>query len=560
MLKVRVKQVEFSDGTSLLVPETGVVLFVGPNNAGKSQALRDVVGHARGRGYSGKVVTTIDFIKDGSKEDALTWTSANLTEVVKDGVTRIHVPGWGEVQPSDFAQLWSNTSPDRLTDTFFLHADGTTRLTAGNAQASIDFRTQFPTNPIQRAARDSRLEKEFCDISESAFGLSLTVDRFAGSVIPLRMGPRPTFDHTDGVPSSDYLEALGSLPTLEEQGDGARSFLGLMTQLIAGRHQVLLIDEPEAFLHPPQARLLGRLLAERAAGQQVFIATHSSDIVQGALEGGNTVTIVRLKREGTVNHAAVLDHAALQQLWSDPLLRYSDVLTGLFHDAVVLCESDSDCRFYSAVRDRLFPEGVNGRRRELLFTHCGGKGRLSVVVQALVAVEVPVLVVADFDILRDANDVRRVFESLGGNWDELSSYHVVLAAALASDVKPLRKTPTRDALNQALDVAGEILTPKEVDGLRAILKAETGWDKAKRAGLSIIPQGTAAGAAQSLVAKGKTVGLFIVPVGELERFVPTVGGHGPAWVNEVLTRRLHESPSPDAASFITDIESFARQV
>ena len=118
----------------------------------------------------------------------------------------------------------------------------------------------------------------------------------------------------------------------------------------------------------------------------------------------------------------------------------------------------------------------------------------------------------------------------------------------------------RDALTQALDAAEEILTPKDVEGLRAILKAETGWDKAKRAGLSIIPQGTAAGAAQSLVVKGKSAGLFIVPVGELERFVPAVGGHGPAWVNEVLARRLHESPSPEAASFITDIDSFASQV
>lgn len=245
MLKVRVKQVEFSDGTSLPVPDTGVVLFVGPNNAGKSRALRDIVGHARGGGFSGKVVTTTEFIKQGSSEDALSWASANLTEVVKDGVTRVHVSGLGEVQSSDFAQRWSNTDLGYLTDTFFLHADGTTRLTAGNAVGNIDFRAQFPTNPIQRAARDPRLEREFCDISESAFGLSLTVDRFAGSVIPLRMGPRPTFDHTDGVPSSDYLEALGSLPTLEEQGDGARSFLGLMTQLIAGRHQVLLIDEEE---------------------------------------------------------------------------------------------------------------------------------------------------------------------------------------------------------------------------------------------------------------------------------------------------------------------------
>ena len=48
---------------------------------------------------------------------------------------------------------------------------------------------------------------------------------------------------------------------------------------------VLLIDEPEAFLHPPQARRLAAALARTAKslGRQVILATHSTDIIQGAL-------------------------------------------------------------------------------------------------------------------------------------------------------------------------------------------------------------------------------------------------------------------------------------
>lgn len=561
MLKFRFKTLTVSDGTSIPVPDSGVTIFVGPNNAGKSQSLKDLIGHMRsGPGYIGKTITGMESSKEGEYEDALAWARENLSRVVRDGIPRTSVHGWGEVQDSDFASQWGGHSHlNVLTDTFILHADGTTRLTAGNAQQNLDFRTQFPTHPIQRASRDPRLEKDFSAVGKAAFGLEVTVDRYAGSVVPLRLGPRPPFEHDEGVPTLAYLDALASLPQLEEQGDGVKSFLGLMTQLIAGTHQVILVDEPEAFLHPPQARLLGRLLAQRAADQQVFIATHSADILQGALEAGSPVTIIRLTRDGGVNRAAVLSHKALEELWADPLLRYSDVLDGLFHDAVILCESDSDCRYYAAVRDHLFPEGEGlTRRTELLFTHCGGKGRLPVVIRALRAVRVPVIVIPDFDILRDEGDVKRTVEALEEDWSSLAKERGILAGALASETKPLRKTATKDALLEALDRAEEVLTTSDVDALRAILKVETGWDKVKRAGISGVPQGGPFSATEKLLTALQSYGVLVVPVGELERFVPSVGGHGPGWVNEVLAQRLHASPSVEAKSFVTLIEETAK--
>ena len=43
-----IKSITFSDGTNLPVPSSGVVVFVGPNNVGKSQALRDIYLHLTG--------------------------------------------------------------------------------------------------------------------------------------------------------------------------------------------------------------------------------------------------------------------------------------------------------------------------------------------------------------------------------------------------------------------------------------------------------------------------------------------------------------------------------
>ena len=561
MINFRFSSITTSDGTITAIPPSGVVVFVGPNNAGKSQALKDLVGHLRnGDQYLGKTVTGIEASKFGSVDDALAWASTSLPKSNRDGVNKLTVPGWGEVGPSDFGNQWARGGPNLgiLTDSLVLYADGTTRLTAANAQENLDFRVASPSHPIQRAYLDPTLEAEFRSVARSAFGLDVAVDRYGGSLISLRVGTRPEFTHNEGIPSEAYLQGLADMPQLEAQGDGVRSFIGLMTQLIAGSHKVIMVDEPEAFLHPPQARLLGRMLAERASDQQVFLATHSSAILQGVLDAGAPVTIVRLTREASVNRAATLADAAVAELWSDPLLRYSNVLEGLFYDAVILCESDSDCRYYAAVRDHLFPEGNEGRRRlELLFVQSGGKARLAVVIRALRAVQVPVVVVTDFDMLRVEGDVKRTYEALEGDWAGVASQRKLVADALAADSKPLRKVPLADALADKFSSLPEILSTKDVEVLRSILKAETGWDKVKRSGISGVPQGDPFRNAEELITELAKNYLLVVPVGELERFVPSVAGHGPGWVTAVLEKRLHLTPSPEAENFVSAIEATA---
>lgn len=117
--------------------------------------------------------------------------------------------------------------------------------------------------------------------------------------------------------------------------------------VMLGRNFISLVDEPEAFLHPPQARLLGRLLgAERADYLQLFVATHSADFLRGALDSNDqNIRIIRLRREGEVNKVTELTPDDLRRSWADPTLRYSNVLDGVFHEQVVVCEADGDCRF-----------------------------------------------------------------------------------------------------------------------------------------------------------------------------------------------------------------------
>jgi len=183
---------------------------------------------------------------------------------------------------------------------------------------------------------------------------------------------------------------------------------------------------------------------------------------------------------------------------------------------------------------------------------------MAVIVKALRAAGVPVVVVADFDIIRDEGDIRKVFEALDGDWAAIRDLRTAVAKALIADVKPLFKVSLRDALEQKLSSMPETLDSKDVESLRSVLKAENGWNKAKRSGISAVPQGDAYAAGEKLIRLLAEGGLLVVPVGELERFVPGVGGHGPNWVNFVLERGDHLMPSADAVAFVTQIEVAAK--
>ena len=134
-----------------------------------------------------------------------------------------------------------------------------------------------------------------------------------------------------------------------------RSFSGVLLNIIAGNKSVTLLDEPEAFLHPPQARLLGEILAKHThQNKQLFISTHSEDFLKGLLTTGKeNVRVVRINREGDINHMSLLDNEGVRTLWKDPILRFSNILSGLFHSKVVICEADTDCRFYQSVVDSI---------------------------------------------------------------------------------------------------------------------------------------------------------------------------------------------------------------
>ncbi|MBK9339696.1 MAG: ATP-binding protein [Rhodoferax sp.] len=100
----------------------------------------------------------------------------------------------------------------------------------------------------------------------------------------------------------------------------------------------------EAFLHPPQARLLGEYIAKKRRGKsQLFIATHSTDILDGLMASNvSKVRIIRIQRAGKINRIKELSKRENISDCKDALTKYSSVLKD-FLTHVIITESDGDC-------------------------------------------------------------------------------------------------------------------------------------------------------------------------------------------------------------------------
>lgn len=551
----------FSDGTTLQLGSSDVVLIVGPNNAGKSATLRAIRDKLSNVSSESPVLSTLQYHRSGDSDQLVGW--------LKTISTRNHGgppdnPIYGTrgvmIDIRQAKHLWegSVTGLQNLTRLFCYMLTADERLGAANPATVIDFLHEPLNHPIHFLHQDDRLENRLSERFSKAFGVDLIVNRGTGSKIPLHVGQRPQPVLGEDRVSHGYLKRLARLPTVETQGDGMRSFAGVLLHTLVGTESILLIDEPEAFLHPPQARLLGQMLvSDKPSNRQLFVATHSGDILRGVLDGNTgSVRVIRIRREGDMSKVTVLEPHDVKSLWVDPLLRASNILDGVFHERVIVGESDGDARFFAAVTDALYEGPLAGERRpDVMFTHCGGKDRLPLVVQSLRALGVPVRAVTDFDILNDEQPLRKLVEAAGGDWGVIQPLWNSVKTAIDGIKPQLSSSDVKKDIELILASVKDVVFPKEAKKqIDKILRQTSPWAMAKNSGKALVPRGTPAQQYDRLNTELRRLGVFIVEVGELEQFYPAAGGHGPSWVNEVLSKNLAIDPAlRDAREFVTSL-------
>lgn len=533
---------KFSDDTTLQFDNDDIVVFVGPNNAGKSASLKEAAKLLRSKAIKEKVLKDITIEKFGDESEFFNDLQSFSTKHF-GGNPHPHYQGFGyNIYEPNAKNWWTNyvNGVSELSPLFVNILTTEQRIQAANPAPNIRLTTQPIQHPIHFLQKDDLLEERFSDYFRQAFGTDLIVHRNAGSEVPLYVGNKPIPKAGEDRVSATYLSELEKLDLLNEQGDGMRSFVGVLLNAFISNHSILFIDEPEAFLHPPQARLLGKMLAkDLPSARQLFLATHSEDFLKGLLDANvPKLKIIRIQRDGNINNVSSLTSVDIASIWNDSLLRHSNVLNGLFHSKVVICESDSDCRFFSALLSAQF-DHTGAIAPDILFIHCGGKHRIPTAIKALKKLNVPIKVVSDFDVLNDTNPLKIIFEDLGGIWTDVEQDWKIVKKEIELKRPEFLTVDIKKEIENIFNSTTERIFPVEkINEIQRALKKASAWSEAKEVGKAFIPSGNATQAFERIQVKFKEKGFLILEVGELESFVKSVGNHGPKWVSEVLTKDL----------------------
>lgn len=507
------------------ISATPVTVFVGPNNSGKSKLLAEIEHFCRTGQKNAAAVILEELTFSGLAPDKAIQAIEHLKQAPNPGeslqVDHIFIGsryGRHQLPLDSLTQYVQNPAANlgAFCQWFLTHStlmlDGRSRINLVNQQGAGDLQ-QAPQSSFQVLFRDDERRREVRRIVYDAFGSYFVIDPTSIGNFRIRLSQRePVSDLEERGIHADALRFHADAQLIDHASDGVKAFTGIITELIAGDPRVLLIDEPEAFLHPSLASKLGYEVARAAlsADKRVFASTHSPTFVMGCIQSGAPLNIVRLTYRDGVATARLLPSGELLKLMRNPLLRSTGVLSGLFYEFVVVTESDSDRAFYQEVNERLLRFKPEWGIPNCLFINAQNKQTVHTIIQPLRQLGIPAAGVIDVDALKDG----------GTTWTNLLSGANVPAIAHGS------LATMRSALKQAMD--------------------NTGKDMKRDGGVAILQQADQEAALNLLKQLGE-YGVFVVPGGELESWLKQLGasGYGPSWLISVFEKMGEDSDSPD---------------
>ncbi len=528
---IKTIKLKFGRGFSSVSEEiatTPVTVFVGPNNSGKSKALAEINYYCS----TGQRNTT-DVILDSIEFDTFT------TEIAEEKIRKVTLqpnPNEGllpdhiivgkrgvrnQVNRQNLLSAFqiTNSQPRQFCQWYLasntLILDGKSRMNLIGHQSAGDLQ-QPPHSSFQVLFRDDVKRKEVRRILHDAFGTYFVIDPTSLGQLRLRLSSDPpTTDMEERGIHDEAVKFHAQAFPVEQASDGVKAFTGIITEIIAGDPAIILIDEPEAFLHPSLSFKLGKEIAFSSLGSEkrLFVSTHSPNFVMGCIQSGAPVNIVRLTYRSEVATARILSNADILRLMRNPLLRSTGVLGGLFYEFVIVTESDADRAFYQEINERLLRHKPESGIPNCLFLNAQNKQTVQIIIKPLRELGIPAVGIVDVDILKDG----------GKDWTNF------LKGGFVPELEHQSLGGLRNAVKQKIE--------------------ETGQDMKRNGGVDILV-GSDKEAANNLFDKLAEYGLFVVRKGELESWLPSLdaAGHGPNWLINIFGKMGED---PDSQDYLT---------
>lgn len=534
---LRIKSLKFRAGAregqpGLQVDTPSVTLIVGPNNSGKSQALREIETWCLGTRAEPIIIEEIELTLPETAEEARAMLVPFETDPPPGQAQQVGQVWFGrpiirsteqeykvQVTEDTLRQWFDGRANDKLyrhlrsimVRPFVLRLDGRTRFELMDDKPTGPLEVK-PANHLWALFVDYARREQVRAFTEAAFGRHFVIDPTGMNVYRARLSERRPADNTEEQALDARSRAFhGSAPLISTLGDGVRASIGLVSAVMSLPHKILLVDEPEAFLHPTLARRMGRTLAEAAKDRDasLVVATHSADLLMGCIQAAPELRLVRLTHQGGESTARSIDTRAVAELMNDPLLRSTSALRALFHRGVVVTEADADRAFYEEINSRLLQTGRGVE--DSLFLNAQNWQTILRITKPLRQLGIPAAAVFDFDVLM-SNEFAPVWELVKTDQTDLESLQFERAA-----IKALMETAGRKEC--------------KAKGIEALLAK----DRAR---------------VTAFITRMRTFGIFFVPKGELESWLQALGvarSDKSKWITKIFEQL---GADPDDAAYV----------
>jgi ABC-type cobalamin/Fe3+-siderophores transport system ATPase subunit len=404
-----------------------IVLFIGPNNGGKSRALAEIQQYINPTTNFGALV--VNYVKRSNIEsdefDSKLIRVRGQKQAGDDpslSTVVVEMRGARVLLNVDTlkSHINNNSNPsmnqyvgNNFLRHFYINLGGSNRLALTNKVEAQPVRTNAKTT-ISALLNNDSVREELSDIVFKAFNQYLAIDPTQMPQIQYKLVSQKPENGVEKRFDDHSLDFFNRGMALADASDGTKAFIGILAEVMAGDPDIVFIDEPEAFLHPSLQYLLGQQIAEKAsAGKQVYAATHSPSFLLGCVLSGAEVDVVRLTHRSGNATARHLDSSRIKTLMTDPLFRSVGASNALFFESAVVVEGDSDRAFYEEVNTRLLRFEDRGVRHAS-FLNAHNKQTAVNIVKPLREIGIPAASILDIDWIKEDGQVwDRYFSAMG---------------------------------------------------------------------------------------------------------------------------------------------------
>lgn len=536
-----IKSIKLNNEEEVPFNNDDIVIFVGGNNVGKSRLLKDIEIDLINDSYDEKqnkiIIKDIKYEElDFGSEEILNFFESKYAPHDNYGNYNVELNSQNgySFSKNDLAK-WPYSNNQNLYKCFYTFLTTENRLLLTK---SISNQHPINTYALKIMKKLETNEPTLTNINQyliKSFGKGIEVD--TGSYNPnfkyeYKIGKKTDVNKIKGLEIRDAKCKINKMDSLESQGDGIRSAVGILSSLIADNYTIFLIDEPETFMHPPQSRLLGNYIVDLSIGKQCFIATHNIDVIKGLIEKNSVrVKIIKIERFENENSFHLIDNESIKELATDRNLRYTNILNGLFYKNVVLCENESDCKFYSAILESVDEQIYN----DTLFCGVAGKEQFKSIIPLLIKSRINYKIIADIDLINSKDLLRNLLENTNKDCQEILEHHERFLSLFKLDKLEKKQSEIKRNINN-LFTTEEFISRETKNKMLKILKSTNSFEQLKTKGISVLPEGKCQELYLLLKEDLKLNNIYILDNGELENFCNSINSKGNKWVEQIFNQ------------------------